>query len=189
MLKWCVHYAPIWSTSVWGDSCFRQGLLLPSFGRLGDESILHNIHISYPDPHHRLYDNQQKDCYQLWMREVWSWEWYIRGWGSIVASLVGNLDCSLFTFVVFSSDALPCMRVLVTSVAATSRWLPAGGAAAAVSEPLRLFWGLPSPPSCYSWEAEEAAGTGSKGHFCQMLADGVLILKGDTDDIVWDKYK
>ena len=100
-----------------------------------------------------------------------------------------NLDCSLFTFVVFSSDALPCMRVLVTSVAATSRWLPAGGAAAAVSEPLRLFWGLPSPPSCYSWEAEEAAGTGSKGHFCQMLADGVLILKGDTDDIVWDKYK
>ena len=95
---------------------------------------------------------------------------------------LSNLHCSQFT-AVGGSHVLPCMRVCECNICckAASRWLPAGGAAAAVSEPLRLFRGLPSlPPSLetssashYSWEEEGWEAGGSRDRQQRSLQSSI----------------
>ena len=95
---------------------------------------------------------------------------------------LSNLHWSQFT-AVGGSHVLPCMRVCECNICckAASRWLPAGGAAAAVSEPLRLFRGLPSlPPSLetssashYSWEEEGWEAGGSRDRQQRSLQSSI----------------
>ena len=133
-----------WSTSVCRDLSLNQILSLPTFAQKflrGNNSFTHPGYM------------YQFHAIDFFWGGIALQKFKVDKTKSEAESLsflhLSNLHCSQFT-AVGGSHVLPCMRVCECNICckAASRWLPAGGAAAAVSEPLRLFRGLPSlPPS------------------------------------------
>ena len=166
-----------WSTSVCRDLSLNQILSLPTFAQKflrGNNSFTHPGYM------------YQFHAIDFFWGGIALQKFKVDKTKSEAESLsflhLSNLHCSQFT-AVGGSHVLPCMRVCECNICckAASRWLPAGGAAAAVSEPLRLFRGLPSlPPSLetssashYSWEEEGWEAGGSRDRQQRSLQSSI----------------